>query len=123
MTMALVMAGCFASAPRPAVSPPPDEGSEGGDEQVHADVAFVKELEALAVKDALEEAAPQAKAKPQGEGLAGVVDTTQTKNMCRRGRCPNGFRCGSAPGRPRKVCYAAKERRAGPTNMFEVTAP
>ena len=56
--------------------------------------------------------------KPLINESAGV-----TKNMCKGGKCPNGYRCGSAPGRPRKVCYATGKHRAKSSSMFERTVP
>jgi hypothetical protein len=112
----IIVAGCFASAPRPAIPPPSEKDDEVADE---VDYDLVHELEELAARDAY----AGVKEQHVAAGVAAVVDNTKTKNMCRRGRCPSGYRCGSAPGRPRKVCYAAGARRNGPSTTFEVTAP
>jgi hypothetical protein len=107
-TLALVL-GCVRPAtPEPAEPPvrrapaaTPD-GAEGGEEG-----EMVAALEALATKEHDRDAKPA------------LGEPTKTATMCNRGRCPTGYRCGAAPGRPRKVCHATSQHRAGPRDVFK----
>jgi hypothetical protein len=120
----LTALGCLGKpAPGPAVptsSREEVEEEEGPDPETSN---LVARLEELAARDVLqpEEAAQhhkEAESHPLADG-----NTGKTKNMCKGGKCPSGYRCGSAPGRPRKVCYAAGKHRAGSSSMFERTVP
>jgi hypothetical protein len=93
-----------------AAGPSNQEETTPKQEEPLAETEMVKTLEELAAK-------PPAPEAEQGKPALG--EPHQATKMCSRGKCPTGYMCGSAPGRPRKVCYKSEAYRPGPTGIFK----